>query len=233
MPSSEPPLILAIDTSTEIAGIGLATGDWFAETVWPAGRMQTTSVLVEIDTLLARCGHSVTDIAAVAVAIGPGTFTGLRVGLSIAKGLALAHDVNVIGIPTLSVAAAPFCEAGIGVLAVLPAGRGRVVCAMMTPEGEAGPLQNLAFDAFVAEAVSSGLLVVGELARDQRSVLEAQGVSLTTAAASLRRPAALADLAMARWHRGEMDDPATLEPRYVHGVRATTQPVTDRLRRTP
>lgn len=232
MPSSEP-LLLAIDTSTEVAGIGLAAGEWSAEIIWPAGRMQTTSVLVEIDALLARCGRTIEDVSAVAVAIGPGTFTGLRVGLSVAKGLVLARDVSLIGVPTLSVTAAPFLDAGIGVLAVLPAGRGRVVCAMMVPDGAAIEHRNVTFEEFAAEAESLDLLVVGELSGEQRAVLAARGVALARAAASVRRPALLAGLAMDRLMNGDVDDPATLEPRYVHGVRVTTKPVIDRLRRQP
>lgn len=231
MPSPPPRLVLAIDTSTELAGIGLSDGDRHAELVWPAGRMQTTSVLGEIDAMLERSGRTIHDVSAVAVAIGPGTFTGLRVGLSIAKGLVLAQGVALIGIPTLAVTAVPWHEAGRPVLAVLPAGRGRVVCATMDQEAGAGTLQNLAFDAFTELAATTGLTVVGELTGEQRSILADRGVAVASAAASIRRPAVLADLARARWSRDDVDDPATLEPLYVHGVRATTLPVEDRLRR--
>ncbi|MGB3327642.1 MAG: tRNA (adenosine(37)-N6)-threonylcarbamoyltransferase complex dimerization subunit type 1 TsaB [Thermomicrobiales bacterium] len=231
MPSSAPRLVLAIDTSTEMAGIGLSDGESHAELVWPAGRMQTTSVLAEIDTMLARYGRAIGDVGAVAVAIGPGTFTGLRVGLSIAKGLVLAQGAALIGIPTLAVTAAPWQEAGRPVMTVLPAGRGRVVCAAFGVDGGAGKLQNLAFDAFTELAATSGLMVVGELSHEQRSILADRGVAVASASASIRRPAVLADLALARWDRNDLDDPATLEPLYVHGVRATTLPVEDRLRR--
>ncbi|MGC4108748.1 MAG: tRNA (adenosine(37)-N6)-threonylcarbamoyltransferase complex dimerization subunit type 1 TsaB [Thermomicrobiales bacterium] len=232
MLSPNAPLLLAIDTSTELAGIGLHDGARIAECVWPAGRTQTTSVLAEADALLARCGRSVDDVGVVAIAIGPGTFTGLRVGLSIAKGLVLAQGVSLVGVPTLEVTAAPFVQAGIDVLAVLPAGRGRIVRAIFSGTGAVGTLANLAFDEFVEEAETSGMMVVGELSGEQRSVLTVRGVPLASAAASVRRPGVLAELAMARWRMGEVDDPATLEPLYVHGVQATTKPVVDRLRRS-
>lgn len=232
MLSSAAPLLLAIDTSTDIAGIGLADGQACAELVWPAGRMQTTSVLDAIDALLKRCGRSFADVAVVAVAIGPGTFTGLRVGLSVAKGLVLGGDVALVGVPTLEVTAAPFVEAGSEVLAVLPAGRGRVVCAAHAPGREADPPMNRSFEEFQREAAAMGILVAGELSPAQREMLVQAGIPVATSAVSVRRPAVLADLAMRRRQAGEIDDPATLEPIYVHGVAATSRPVEDRLRRS-
>jgi len=230
MLSSAAPLLLAIDTSTDTAGIGLADGPVCAELVWPAGRTQTTSVLDAIDALLVRCGRTIADVGAVGVAVGPGTFTGLRVGLSLAKGFALGRDVSVIGVPTLAVTSAPFVEAGNEVLAVLPAGRGRVVCAAHAPGAEPGPPRNMAFDEFLHEAGDRGVLVAGELSAEQRDALVQSGIPVATGAASVRRPAVLAELAMRRWRSGDIDDPATLEPIYVHGVTATTKPVVDVLR---
>ncbi|MGN6030392.1 MAG: tRNA (adenosine(37)-N6)-threonylcarbamoyltransferase complex dimerization subunit type 1 TsaB [Thermomicrobiales bacterium] len=224
-------VLLALDTSTETAGIALHDGERLAEIVWPAGRTQTTSVLPEVDALLARCGRSIEELGAVAVAIGPGTFTGLRVGLSIAKGLVLARDIALIGVPTLAIAAAPFVQAGVPVLAVLPAGRGRVVCARVGASGRMDAPTNLAFADFADHAESEGVVVIGELSGEQRETLASRSVRVASAAASVRRPAVLAELAMTRWAAGETDDPAALEPLYVHGVQATTKPVVDRLRR--
>ncbi|MGC4190456.1 MAG: tRNA (adenosine(37)-N6)-threonylcarbamoyltransferase complex dimerization subunit type 1 TsaB [Thermomicrobiales bacterium] len=225
-------LMLAIDTSTELAGIAVGDGERAAEVVWPAGRAQTTSVLAEVDAMLARCGRSIEDVGAVAVAIGPGTFTGLRVGLSVAKGLVLARDVAVIGVPTLQVTAMPYLDAGVGVLAVLPAGRGRVVSAVFQPGAPAASPMNLAFAEFTELASASGLLVVGELSGEQRATLRGMGVSVARASASVPRPSMLVDLAWVRWETGDIDDPATLEPLYVHGVQATSRPVVDTLRRS-
>lgn len=235
MLSSGSGLLVAIDTSTDTAGLGLADGERLTELVWPAGRTQTTSVLAELDAMLARSGRTVADIGAIAVAIGPGTFTGLRVGLSIAKGLMLAQDVALIGVPTLQVAATPFLEAGQDVLTVLPAGRGRVVCARFdigSDDGDREAPHNLAFAEFVERAVGLGRLVVGELTGEQRAALLGRGVRLASAGASIRRPSVLASIGVARWQAGALDDAATLEPLYVHGAPATTKPVVDTLRRS-
>ena len=88
--------LLAIDTSTLAAGLALyRDGAPLAELQWPAGRAQTTAVLHEIDRLLGLAGLTVADLAAVAVATGPGSFNGLRVGLSTAKGLVFALAINL------------------------------------------------------------------------------------------------------------------------------------------
>lgn len=232
MLSSGSGLLVAIDTSTDTAGIGVHDGERFAELVWPAGRTQTTSVLAELDAMLARLGRAASEIGAVAVAIGPGTFTGLRVGLSIAKGLVLAQDVALIGVPTLQIAASPFLEAGVDVLTVLPAGRGRVVSATFAANNTTEAPRNLGFAEFVDYADHARRLVVGELTREQRAALAERGVALASAAASIRRPAVLASIGYARWQTGEVDEAASLEPLYVHGAPATTKPVIDTLRRT-
>src|SRR6478752_10375267 len=119
--------VLAIDTSTDFAGIAVSDGSNVVELRWSAGRNQTTSVLEQIDHCLKLAGIAVSDLAAIAVAIGPGMFNGLRVSASIAKGLAIAGDIPLIGISTLEITAAPWHGLGRGVIALVSAGRGRVV----------------------------------------------------------------------------------------------------------
>ena len=92
--------LLAIDTSTEIAGLALDDGDRRFELAWHAGRDQTVSVLAEIDHLLGLAGIEPSQLAAIAVATGPGMFNGLRVGMGVAKGLVIGLDVALIGVST-------------------------------------------------------------------------------------------------------------------------------------
>lgn len=79
MPAAEQ-LLLAIDTSSEVAGLALYDGQWVSELSWHAGRNQTASLLGEIRHILRLNQRDVRDLRAVAVAIGPGSFNGLRVG---------------------------------------------------------------------------------------------------------------------------------------------------------
>jgi tRNA threonylcarbamoyladenosine biosynthesis protein TsaB len=226
-----PPLgvwILAIDTSTEQAGLALSDGATARERSWDAGRTQTTTVLPAIDALLGDAGITVADLGAIAVATGPGTFTGLRVGVSIAKGLVLARDIPLVGVPTLAVAAAPAREAEPEVVAVLPAGRGRVVWQRFAGPDASEPRNTTVPELVAALADAPGALLIGELAEAHRAVVEAAHPRVRW---EHRRPALLADLARRRLAAGETDDPVTLEPRYLHGVTVQAPPIEDQLKK--
>lgn len=225
-------VLLALDTSTDRAAIGLKHGESFTELAWPAGRSQTTSLLTTIDCLLGMNGLSIDDLAVVAVATGPGTFTGLRVGLSLAKGLVLARDLPLIGIPTLDVTAFPYQAIGVSVCAMLPAGRGRVVWATSEQGGAVSAPTNSTVPEVIAMLTEHPhLLAAGEILDDHRQQMEAANVRTEPAAIGGRRPAVLAHLAWDRWQVGDVDDATLLESTYIHGQRATTAPVVDRLLR--
>lgn len=223
--------LLAIDTSTEQAGLALTDGVRTGELSWPAGRTQTESVLAEIDHLRALLNVPIGDIRAIGVATGPGTFTGLRVGVSIAKGLALAAGLPVIGVPTLAAAAAPYIRQGTPVAVVLAAGRGRVVWAVYDDRGTDPEPRNTTFAQFVDAIVAlPDVLVSGELMAAQRAALGAAGHGrIVPPALANRRPGAVAALAWARWQAGDVDDLGTLQPVYLHGVTKTAAPIQDRL----
>jgi len=102
-------MLLAVDTST--AQVGLAVYDGAQEQVigeyaWRSSQRHTVELAPAIYELLARCGLTMDDIRALGVALGPGSFTSLRVGLSLVKGFALARSLPLIGIPTLDILAA-------------------------------------------------------------------------------------------------------------------------------
>jgi tRNA threonylcarbamoyladenosine biosynthesis protein TsaB len=218
--------LLAIDASTEQASVALFDGEATAELSWPAGRNQTTTMLAEIARLadLAGCDARA-DLGCVAVATGPGMFNGLRVGMSIAKGLALASGLDLVGVPTLAIAAHPFGIAVFPVVAVAAAGRKRLIwqrfqAADLTPES--GP-SNGVFSEFIADlnAGDPGAIVTGELSAEQWSAVRgAPGVIAAPAPARLRRAGALAEIGWRRWKRGDIDDPVTLEPTYLHAAAA-------------
>lgn len=225
--------LLAIDTSTEQAGLALTDGERTAELIWPAGRTQTVTVLPQIERLLQLCTVDRAALGAIAVATGPGTFTGLRVGLSLAKGFALARDVPIVGVPTLDVAAAPYAAAGIPVVVVLAAGRGRIVWAAYGLDAgfvvNHGPVNTRIDDLAGWLRHRPEVLVAGELDRSERDALVAAGHRrIEDGALSLRRPAALAALGWNRWQDGDVDGPAALEPVYLHAPRPASTPIPDR-----
>lgn len=217
------PGLLAIDTSTDQAGIALATGHEVATRSWPAARAQTTTVLPEIDRLVHAAGLQPGDITGLVVATGPGTFTGLRVGLAIAKGIVAATGVPIVGIPTLEIV---FAMHGTGdFIAVLPAGRGRVVWQLRGAEPR---------NATIAELIAAltdhpEKTVVGELSEDQASLLAAAGLNVQQ---EHRDPGVLLQMGAARIARGDIDDAVLLQPTYLHGITVQAGPIEDRLHKS-
>jgi tRNA threonylcarbamoyladenosine biosynthesis protein TsaB len=231
-PSETMGWLLAIDTSADRAGVALMSGEQLHESTWPASRAQTTQVLPQVQHLLASVHATTEDLAGVVVAIGPGTFTGLRVGLSLGKGLAMAHGLPIAGVSTLAATALPWLEAGIPVAAVLPAGRGRVVWqrfrpgALASDEREA-PVNGTPDELIDAVAGAGVEAIVGELPGTLRKALGGAPMPVLASAGLTSRVGALALLGNHRLAQGDVDDLAELEPIYVHGISKATRPVRD------
>src|SRR5919202_1047122 len=99
-------MLLAIDTSTAQTGLACYDAQGLqCECLWHSGRDHTAQLLPQLSLLLRHLGRSRDDITAIGVALGPGSWSGLRVGMSTAKGLALARDLPVVGVGTLDVLA--------------------------------------------------------------------------------------------------------------------------------
>src|SRR5436305_3278068 len=114
-----PRLLLALDTASAMIGYAIADGErLLAEAAWHGQRQGTATLLAEVMRALEAMGYSQDDLGAVAVATGPGSFSGLRVGMGVAKGLALGLDIPIVGVPTLMITATPFGYAGLPVCAL-------------------------------------------------------------------------------------------------------------------
>jgi tRNA threonylcarbamoyladenosine biosynthesis protein TsaB len=98
------PLLLAIDTATRFAGLALYDGETIlAESYWLSRHNHSSELMPALVRMLDQQKLTVDSLSAVAVAIGPGSFTGLRIGLSTAKGIAKARNIPILGIPTLDI----------------------------------------------------------------------------------------------------------------------------------
>ena len=155
------------------------------------------------------------------VATGPGSFTALRIGLALVKGLAFSEHLPIVGIPTLDIVAASQPLLDRKMAAVLVAGRKRLAVGWYQVVGDewesTGRLENLTIDEF-AESIREPTLICGELNEEARQRLSRKykNVILATPANSVRRPAILAELAWQRWKAGDVDSPETLSPMYLH-----------------
>ncbi|MCX7608059.1 MAG: tRNA (adenosine(37)-N6)-threonylcarbamoyltransferase complex dimerization subunit type 1 TsaB [Anaerolineales bacterium] len=216
-------LLLAVDTSTSFLGLALYDGvQVLAEQIWHGRARHTQELAPATAVLLERVGETVQSLQALGVALGPGSFTGLRVGLAFVKGLSLARHLPVVGIPTLDiVASAVPLDPRRRLAAVLQAGRGRLALGWYRP-GEngwqaEGPITvTTAFE--LERQIEQPIVVCGELTAEERRMLakHAPVVQLLSPAQCLRRPALLAELAWTRWMRGQVDLAASLKPIYLH-----------------
>jgi tRNA threonylcarbamoyladenosine biosynthesis protein TsaB len=228
MTTADQQWLLAIDSSSESASLALTDSVHVAEVTWHAGRDQTATLLGEIDRLCTLLHIHPANLSAVAVAIGPGMFNGLRVGMSVAKGFVLALDLPIIGISTLDVAAYPFVGIGLPVLATVAAGRGRLVWSEYEPGNDvrqSTPPQNGTIDDLAAHALRiSPCVITGELTPEHANRFRGNpGIRLLPAAARTRRASALAELAWPRFRNDDFDDAVELEPVYLHSAASTPQ----------
>jgi len=215
-------LLLAIDSSTRSVGLALYDGaQVLNETVWTSQDYHTVELAPAVSLALQRLGVTASALAALGVATGPGSFTGLRVGLALAKGLAMARGLPLVGIPTLDILAAAQPPMEMPLVATLRAGRGRLAVGWY--RSIAGAWQSTQkVEVLTLEELIRKVLeptsVCGELSKEDREYLAGGGpnIRLSTPAGSLRHPSYLAEMAWKRWKAGQVDNPATLSPIYLH-----------------
>ena len=213
---SKPPLLLAMDTSTGTASVALYDGQAIvSETTWLAGREHSTRLLVEIDVALERIGRAAQDVTGLVVARGPGSFTGVRVGLSVAKGMAAGLSVPLWGVSSLDVLAHAAGAVELPVRALLEAGRGRYATALYN-RGVALDHPHLStLDALVT-SIDEPALLIGDLSPEARGRLEAAtSARLADPAACLRRAGFLAELGWRMAQAGDPGDPRSVDALYV------------------
>ncbi|RPH62923.1 MAG: tRNA (adenosine(37)-N6)-threonylcarbamoyltransferase complex dimerization subunit type 1 TsaB, partial [Chloroflexi bacterium] len=127
-------MLLAVDTSTAQIGLALYDGaQVVAESLWSSRARHTQELAPAFAEMLAHTGVKVDEIKAIGVALGPGSFTSLRVGLAFVKGLAFSRNLPIVGINTLSVVAASQPPSGLPLACLLPAGRGRLALGWFHP----------------------------------------------------------------------------------------------------
>ncbi len=214
---------IAIDTSTRYASIALARqGQVVWEESWRSEQNHMVELMPAVEELLKKAHASVKDLTGIAVAQGPGHFSALRVGLSLAKGLAAGLGVPIVGVNTLLIEAFPYLSLGMPVYALLDAGRGDVAWAPFF-EGQE-PSQNPALrvtdlEALLRQATPPALLCGEGVSQWLEKLMEHRqaGVLVATATPPTRRAGTLASLGARRLLQGQADDLATLQPIYLRG----------------
>jgi len=153
--------LLAIETATSAQSVALFEEDrLLAEISYEAKAHKGGLLLPAVDRLLKQAGLAAKDLGAVAVSVGPGSFTGLRVGLATAKGLALGTGAMLVGVPTLEVLAEGYAVPDVTICALLDARRGEVFMALFRRRET--HLERLSPDAVLTPEVVKSMLARAE-----------------------------------------------------------------------
>ncbi len=213
---------LAIDTSTETASVALSSeGELVAELTWNVGRNHTAELMPNLIHFLHQAKSNLKDIDGLIVAKGPGSFNGLRVGMSVAKGFAFALSAPLVGISTLEVEAWPYAATALPICQILNAGRGEIATALFqvrrgkcrrlieehitTLDGLLPEIKGRTI--FCGKVPPEVALQLGERLGDRALLVEGAGVA--------RRAGYLAELGWKRLREGDFDHSPTLQPLYL------------------
>lgn len=229
-------LLLALETATRTCGVAV---QWDGEVVAQAHlhrpRVHSERLTPLVEDALRHADASAESLGAVAVSMGPGSYTGLRIGVSTAKGWALATDASLVGVPTLGAFAAqlrPVAAPGDVVCALLDARRDDVYAGayQRTADGmeEYAPTKALPIGAlpeWIGD-VAGRLWVVGDGGDKARDSLAAVEAPQTLLPPDVLPPSAawVARCGRKRLAAQGPDDVATFEPLYVKDVHATPAP---------
>lgn len=229
------PVILAIETATRAGSVAVSRGEQILASVnGEASSSHSTDLIENIDQVLREAGLRLGDVDLFAAAIGPGSFTGLRIGLATVKSMAVAMDKKCIGVSTLAAVARAAGESA-RTVALLPAGRGEVFAQMFSIIGdEIAALDEAMHNSPQALLLKYGgfdtITWAGEGAQAQLELLrgeaERRGIPLTTTAAvggnewsiapkNEKIAESVAQLASREYCAGRVIEPQNLRADYV------------------
>lgn len=214
--------LLSIDTATRYATVAVAVeGNHFSRN-WFSQHNHGVELLPRIYETLSEAGRSTSDITNIAVVIGPGSFSALRVGLATAQGMALAGDVQLLPIPTFELEIEPWTDRDVPICAAIDAGSTGLAWGLFIP-GENGydlEKKGLATPADLAEAIPANAVFCGESA--QKLVDYVPGTRILSADAPTRRADSLISLALRKLESGESSDPSKVEITYARAPNIST-----------
>jgi len=213
-------LFLALDTATDRGSLALLEDDRvLGEITLDAPGSFLVHLLPALDTLLAQTGRRLEEVGAIGVSQGPGNFTGLRLGLATAQGLALALNIPAVPVPTLEVVAAPWTGHPQPVAALVDAKRGEVYLGLFDCQGEfpasLGEPERLSATHLPAR-LKPPLLLTGPGVRPHRDSLAlAPGIVMAPEDAWHPSAAAVGRLGRRRLAQGLTVPPPQLTPLYL------------------
>lgn len=212
---------LAIDTSSNIVSIALShKGEILALLAWQTKQNHTIELLPNLVCLLRQVNVNLDSIEAIVVAKGPGSFNGLRVGISTAKGLAFTLHIPCLGVNTLEAQAYPFAFTGLPLRSMQKAGRQEIATAVYRQKHDQWQCleaENLASVEDLWRRTKQKTLFCGEITTDIAGQIQ-QNLgrrAIISPNNSLSRASYLARLGWQKLSKGQHDDLLTLQPIYL------------------
>ena len=227
--------VLGLDTSTQIASLAIVARGKVVGSISRPLISHGSALPGVVDELLSSSGLKIRDLGAIAVGTGPGSFTGLRIGISFAKGLAMASGCALVGVPGFDAIALAALERnnideGRMVCVVVDARKGEVYAALYRVVADG--LEKLSEELVIAlkhlaSQITEDTMFVGdERAKDAAALVESRGhrVAVFNLGKLDMRGACVAALGGADFARGETDRAASIEPLYIRTPEATFKP---------
>jgi tRNA threonylcarbamoyladenosine biosynthesis protein TsaB len=211
-------MLLAIDTSTRYAGVALADSERLvASHTWHSGVNHTAELMPAVVKLLQDRNIAVRDLDSVAVALGPGGFSALRVGVSVAKGLCAAGSIPILGVGSLDLEVFQYAGSGMPVCALLESGRSEAASALFGANGQRLRVDRVSTATELMEEIAQTTLFCGEgVARWAEEIKSGLGnKAVICSPAPSVRVWSLVSIARQRLNAGEVDDLDTLQPQYL------------------
>lgn len=217
------PLILAIENSGLCGSVALVSGDTcIAEQSLLSRLTHSKRLLASIERIMEECQATWENIDAIAVSLGPGSFTGLRIGLGTVKGLAMATNRPLIGISSLEGLASQFSCASVPVFPVFDARKKEVYTACFQPDGRGGLIRRGDYLVLSPEnlcgQISGPVILAGDGAALYAELFKAKlgdNAILAPEQIFFPRAASIGFLALERLKNREFLDPAHCTPLYV------------------
>ena len=221
--------ILAIDTASRWTAIALLDEQKdkiIAEKGWVATLRQTVELAPSIDEMLQNAALRPADLSGISVAIGPGSYTGLRIGMGLARGLALVHKLPIAAIRTHDIVAQNVPQSPQKLLVGVEAGRKRVLIAPYVWSQEkkqgwdrAGEIDNPTWPELF-ESIQEPVLLAGEVPSEIAEQIQSNAdlskmIELAAAEYSVRSAAILARLGHQQISSGSLPDQDLLVPQYL------------------
>ncbi len=211
-------MLLAIDTSTRHAGVAVCDdGRVLSSRCWRSSVNHSAELMPAVDQILRSHGLAPGDLSGIAVALGPGGFGALRVGMSVVKGLAFTSGTPVVGIGTLDLEAHAFLQSGLPVRAMLDAGRKEVASALFGKDGARAREDMVCTAEELVEGIDEQTLFCGEAVASWGDVIRERlgGLAVVADSAPSQRAWALGRLGWERLAEGKTEDLASLQPNYL------------------